>query len=112
MSTTAIPPVEIGMLEMMLLGVGSILFVVAQVCFVLVVVKMFQHKDSAVGVLTIVAYFLMGIGQFTALIFGWMKVVDWNSKRLMIVYTLTLMFGLICLGAGYGTFMVRQLLAE
>ncbi len=106
------PAGDLGMLEMVLLCVGSILFLVAQVYFVLVVVKMFQHKDSAVGVLSIVMFFLMGSGQFIALIFGWMKSVDWSIKRLMVIYTLTLMLGITCLGAGYGVFMVRLLQAK
>lgn len=110
MNSTTIPPsVDLAALEMVLLGIGSILLIVSFFCFVLVLVKMFQHKEFAVGTITFVSFAIIGLGQLVALIFGWMKADDWKIRMLMTVYTATLIGGLLFGGVGYGIFLAKAI---
>jgi hypothetical protein len=61
-------------------GLGSL------VCFILVVVKMFQHGDSTLGIVSIVLIFC-GIGALVAYIVGWMKVGVYGVQNIMLIWT-------------------------
>ena len=102
----AAAPFQPGVLEMSLLGVGAVLGLISLICFVFVLVKMFQNNDTAIGVVTIVT-FCFGIGQFVALIFGWMKAREWNIKGLMVTYTIALLGSMLIGGAGYGIMIAK-----
>ena len=62
-------------------GIGSL------VCFVLVVVKMFQHNQTALGIACIVLLFCCGIGGLIAFIYGWVKSAEWGITTLMTIWT-------------------------
>ena len=62
----------------------------AVVCFVLILIKMFQSGDQTYGIITIVTIFC-GVGAFVALILGWMNVGKYNNLMVMIIYTLCLL---------------------
>jgi hypothetical protein len=62
-------------------GVGSF------VCFVLVLVKIFQHNQTGLGIACIVLLFCCGIGGLIAFIYGWVKAGEWRITNLMTVWT-------------------------
>src|SRR5262249_4220228 len=66
------------------LGVGSLINLV---CFILLVVKMFQNGKTGLGVLCIVLLFCCGIGNVVAFIYGWIKSAEWNLRTVMMVWT-------------------------
>ena len=48
-------------------GIGSL------ICFILVIIKMFQHGDKTPAILSLVLI-LCGIGPLIAFVYGWIKV--------------------------------------
>jgi hypothetical protein len=61
-------------------GIGSL------VCFVLVVIKMFQHGDSNLGIISLVLI-LCGIGALVAYVIGWMKAGAYGIQNVMLIWT-------------------------
>ncbi len=81
----------------------SVLFVLANVaglvgfvCFVIVVIKMFQNDRVVLGILSIVTCFL---GQFIALFAGWKNKEAWKLNKVMPLFTLALLVSLVSNGA-------------
>jgi hypothetical protein len=68
-------------------AVSSLAGLGALVCFIMVVVKMFQHGQTAIGVTVIVTVFCCGLGSLIAFIYGWTKASAWRMQNLMIAYT-------------------------
>jgi len=66
---------------------GYVVGIATFVCFVMIVVKMFQAGNTGLGIVTIITFCLCGIGYFVALIFGWLNASKWNIKTLMAIYT-------------------------
>jgi hypothetical protein len=79
--------------------VGNILSTLAGlgglVCFVLVLVQMFQRGQSTLGIVLIVLFFCCGIGYFATFIFGWIKNREWNIANIMYIWTACIVVGLI-----------------
>jgi hypothetical protein len=69
---------------MLLTAVGGI---TSLVCFILVLVKMFQNGKTGLGIACIVLAFCCGIGSLVGYIYGWMKSGEWNLKNVMLVWT-------------------------
>jgi hypothetical protein len=69
---------------------GSILGLVGAliglVCFILVLVKMFQHGQMVLGIVSILLCFCV-VGQLIVFINGWMKAAAWNIRNVMIAWT-------------------------
>lgn len=75
------------MVILLLQVVGGVFGLIGLVCFVLVVVKMFQNGQTGLGIASIVLLPCCGIGYLLALIMGWVKSSEWNIKTLMLVWT-------------------------
>jgi hypothetical protein len=60
-------------------GLGSL------VCYVLVLVKMFQHGQTGFGIACLVLTFCCGIGALIVFIYGWVRVKEWGLQNIMIV---------------------------
>ena len=58
------------------------------VCFVMVVIKLFQQKGALHGILGI----LCGIYTF---VWGWMNAATLNIKKLMLIWTVLIVVGII-----------------
>ncbi|PQO42035.1 hypothetical protein [Blastopirellula marina] len=71
----------------MLLAMCWILSVVSFICFVAVLLKMFQHEDASLAMISIVLTVCSGIGVFLAFIGGWMGVAKYDALRLMGFWT-------------------------
>jgi hypothetical protein len=61
----------LGQILCILAGLGSL------VCFILVLVQMFQRGQTTLGIVCIVLVFC-GIGGLIAFIYGWMKHREWG----------------------------------
>lgn len=71
----------------MLLAMCWILGIVNLICFVAVLLKMFQHDDASLAMISIVLSVCTGIGIFLAFIGGWMSVARYDALRLMGFWT-------------------------
>jgi hypothetical protein len=65
-------------------GVGGL---ICLVCHILVIVKMFQHNQTGLGIASIILTFCCGLGGLLTFIYGWVKSTPWNIKNLMLVFT-------------------------
>ena len=64
----------------LIIGIGWL------ICFILVLVKMFQNDQVVMGVVCIVLIFC-GIGPLVAFVYGWIKSSEWNIQKLMLIWT-------------------------
>jgi hypothetical protein len=60
-------------------GVGSV------VCYILVLVQMFQHHQTTAAIFCIVLLFW---GALIAFIYGWAKAGEWGIVKLMTIWTI------------------------
>ena len=107
MNQAAAAAVMPGELELGLIVVGGLLSLVALICGIIVVVRMFQNQKTALGMISLTLMFCSGVGHLVALVVGWMKSSEWNIKGLMVAYTLAFFLGTVLLGSGYGIWTVR-----
>ena len=75
----------IGMVLGTVAGLGSL------VCFVLVLVQMFQRGHTGLGITCIVLLFCCGIGALIAFIYGWINHREWGITTIMLIWT-------VCIG--------------
>ncbi|HEY7312231.1 MAG TPA: hypothetical protein VH643_22900 [Gemmataceae bacterium] len=59
----------------------------ALICFIIVLVRMFQHGHAILAIVCAVLAFACGIGTFITYIFGWMKSKEWNLSTIMLIWT-------------------------
>ncbi len=59
------------------------------VCFILVIVAMFQRGSSGMAIVCLVLV-CCGIGGLVAYVYGWIKSGEWGLKNVMIVWTVCL----------------------
>ncbi len=81
-----------------LLGISIIFGLIAFVCFVMVVVKMFQNKQTGLGIGSIIGAFC-GIGYIIALVVGWMNKNAWGLQKVMPIFTVSLILSFVLYGA-------------
>ena len=68
------------MLVSVLCGIGSL------VCFILVLIKMFQNNETTMGIVCIVTIFC-GLGGLIAFVVGWINAGKWQIQQIMIAWT-------------------------
>jgi hypothetical protein len=73
-----------------LAGIGSL------VCFILVLVKMFQNGQTGLGIACIVLVFLCGIGALVSFVYGWINADRWGIRNVMLFWTGCFVVGLVC----------------
>ncbi|MBL8794400.1 MAG: hypothetical protein JNM56_10880 [Planctomycetia bacterium] len=99
----------LGAAVVVLYGIMLLIGLVGLVCFVMVVVKMFQHDQTGLGIACIVLGLCTGIGGIIAFVVGWMNASQWGIQGVMkawtavIVVQLLLVCGIVGLGAAVGT---------
>ncbi len=71
------------------------------VCYIMVVVKMFQHGKTGPGLFSTLGLFLCLLGYPFAFIYGWMKAGEWRIQNIMIVWTVCFLANL---GLGIATY--------
>jgi hypothetical protein len=67
----------------------------ALICFILVLVKMFQNGATGLAIACIVLAFCCGIGALIAFIYGWIKSGEWNLRNVMLVWTVCIVLSVI-----------------
>jgi hypothetical protein len=82
---------DFGLLPILQLLVG----LASLVCFVMVVIKMFQDGQTVLGIATIVLAFCCGIGGLIAFIVGWINASRWNIRNLMLIWTVLIVVGIV-----------------
>lgn len=65
-----------------LLGIGSL------VCWILVLIKIFQSQQIGLGILGIIC-------PLFTFIYGWVKSDEWKIKQIMIIWTVLIVANLI-----------------
>lgn len=76
-------------------GIGSL------VCWIIVLVKMFQNSQILLGIVSI----LCGLVAF---IMGWVNAKQWNIQNVMLIWTACIVVGIIANLMGGGFAMVPQ----
>ena len=65
---------------------SGIIGLVSFVCLIMVLIKMFQHGETTIAILSIVL--CPCGGGLIAFVYGWMKSSEWDIKGLMITWTI------------------------
>lgn len=68
----------------LLSAVAGLVSIASLVCFIMVLIKMFQNGQTVLGIVCII-FCLIGI--LVAFIMGWVNVAKWNIKNVMLVWT-------------------------
>lgn len=79
-------------LSQILLGVAGL---VNLICFIMVVIQMFQRGATTMGIVCIVLALCCGLGGLIAFIFGWVKAGQWNISKLMTVWTVAVVIEVV-----------------
>jgi len=80
-------------LGLILSGIG---LVGSLVCFILIVVQMFQRGEPTMGIVCLVLTFCcLGIGTLVAFIYGWIKHREWKLTNIMYVWTACWVFKIV-----------------
>jgi hypothetical protein len=69
-------------------GLSAVVGLVSIVCWILVLVKMFQNGQTGLGIVSICC----GIIAF---IVGWMNASQWGIKNVMMIWTAMILLGII-----------------
>jgi hypothetical protein len=85
----------------LLMALQVIVGIAYLVCFILVLIKMFQNGQTGLGIACIVLVFCVGIGALIAFIFGWINAQKWGIKNIMMAWTACWVIGIILNIAGY-----------
>jgi hypothetical protein len=70
-------------------GLGSL------VCYVLVLIKMFQNGKTGLAVACIVLLFCCGLGGLITFIYGWMKAGEWGITNIMTIWTVFFVINIV-----------------
>lgn len=76
------------MVLQILVGIPSL------VCFIMVLIKMFQAGQTGLGIACIVLI-CCGIGGLIAFIYGWVKSKEWGITNIMLIWTACIVVGII-----------------
>jgi len=60
---------------------------VSFICFILVVIQMFQRGAKGMAIVCIVFSLCCGLGGLIAFVYGWVKAREWDMTNLMTVWT-------------------------
>ena len=71
------------------LGIGNL------VCFILVLIKMFQNDQTVMGIICIVTMFCAGLGVLIAFIVGWINASNWRIQQVMLIWTGCIIGGIV-----------------
>ena len=81
--------------------IGGICGIVSLVCYILVIVQMFQRGKTGMGIACLLLLLLCGLGGLIAFIYGWMKANEWRITNIMSVWTGCIIVSLLCNGVFY-----------
>ena len=79
-------------LASLIVGVSSL---VCFICYVLLLIQMFQRGMVGLGIAFIALTVCCGLGMLIGLIYGWTKARVWNLNNLMTVWTVAFAIDLV-----------------
>ena len=79
--------------ELALAGAAAIVNIASLICFLILIVVMFNHGSITTGILCLLTTCCCGIGPLIALFSGWANAALWGITKLMTVYTLLMVLG-------------------
>jgi hypothetical protein len=85
---------------------SGVLGIISLVCWILVLIKMFQNGAIGPAIASIVLI-LCGIGPLVALIYGWIKADEWGIRNIMLIWTVCILLSIV-VGIG-GQLIPRQI---
>jgi hypothetical protein len=68
----------------LVVGLASL---VSLICFILVLIQMFQRGATGMGLTCLALILCCGLGGLITFVYGWVKARDWNMVNLMTVWT-------------------------
>lgn len=71
----------------LLTGLSVILSIGSLICFIMIVVKMFQNSDQTLGIISLVGLLLCGLGALVAFVMGWVNSGKYNAQQIMLIWT-------------------------
>jgi hypothetical protein len=72
-------------------GVGSL---GSLICLIIIWVKMFQNGNTGLGIACILLTCLC-VGPLITYIFGWIKAGEWNSRQIMLIWTVCIILSIV-----------------
>jgi len=75
-------------------------FIASVVCWIMVLIKMFQNGLTGLGIASIVLTVCCGFGWLITYVYGWMKVREWNISNIMLIWTGCIVADVILGGIG------------
>jgi hypothetical protein len=82
--------------------IGGLCGIASLVCYILVIVQMFQRGQTGLAVACLVLL-LCGIGWLIAFIVGWMNANAWGIQKIMMIWTACFVVGAVCNGIIFAT---------
>lgn len=70
-------------------GIGSL------ICFILVLIRMFQNGATGLAIACIVLAFCCGLGGLVAFIYGWVKSGQWSLRNVMLAWTVCIILSVV-----------------
>lgn len=75
------------MIAILLLFLLGILGIISIGCYVVIVIKMFQHGDPLLGGISLGSLVCLGLGFLVAFVLGWVNVDKYQARQLMMIWT-------------------------
>ncbi|MDX1927789.1 MAG: hypothetical protein SFV81_14800 [Pirellulaceae bacterium] len=95
----------LGIVGLILIAIGGLLSLVAFVCAIIVIVKMFQANETGLGVGTILGLFLCApVGYILAIVYGLKNKVAWKLETIMPIFIGSFVLGFLFVLPGYVLF--------
>ena len=60
---------------------------VSLICFILVLIQMFQRGQTGMGIACVALSLCCGLGGLITFVYGWVKARDWNMVNTMTIWT-------------------------
>jgi hypothetical protein len=83
--------------------IGGICGIVSLVCYILVIVQMFQRGKTGLAIACLLLLLACGLGGLVAFIYGWVNANQWGIKNIMLLWTACIVVGIVCNGASIVT---------
>lgn len=74
---------------------GALCALAGFVCFVFVLIKIFQAKQNGLGIACAVLALFGGIGILIAFVVGWVNHAKWNIKNVMLGWSACIVAGIL-----------------
>lgn len=78
-----------------LIGLAVLVSLVSLTCLIIVISKMFQHDQPALGAATIFLTLCTGLGGLIAFVAGWVNARAWNIQRVMVVWSMCILASMV-----------------